>query len=166
MRKVVSNQRTVFANALYGKMVKNKDVFLLVGDLGFGVFDQVLKDFPDRAFNVGASEQAMLDIAVGLAYQGRIPFCYSIATFLLYRAFETLRTYINHEKLPVKLVASGRGKDYLHDGISHWSEDAKYFLDGLPNIKQIWPEYTYPDIPDDLDWMIKDPNPNFISLRR
>ena len=146
-------------------MKVNKNIWLLVGDLGYGLWDDVRKDYPDRSLNVGASEQAMMDIACGLAIEGKIPFVYSITTFLLYRPFETLRTYTNHEKLNVKLVASGRNKDYVHDGISHWSEDAKEVLNTLPNIHQYWPNEGT-DLERLVKIMINCKNPDFVSLRR
>src|SRR3990167_6033213 len=134
--------RKVFANALYKQMVKNKNIFFITGDLGYGIFDNIMKDFPDRAYNTGAAEQAAVDICIGLALEGKIPIWYSITTFALYRPFESLRTYINKEKIKVLLVGSGRDYDYKHDGWSHDASDAKYFLDGLPNIHQHWPDFN------------------------
>src|SRR3990167_6992230 len=134
------NMRKLFAQELVKKAKRSKKIWLLVGDLGYGGWDEFFKEFPDRAINCGASEQAMLDIGVGLALEGKIPFVYSIPTFLIYRPFETLRTYINHENIPVQLVGSGRDKDYEKDGWSHDASDIKGFLDLLPNIQQYYPE--------------------------
>lgn len=163
--KLHPSMRGQFGFELYKAMAKNKDIYLLCGDLGFGVFDNHKEDFPERCFSVGASEQSMADIAVGLAYSGKIPFVYSITTFLLYRPYETLKTYINHEKLNVKLIGSGRDKDYEHDGISHDASDAKQVLDTLPNIKQLWPE-TKEEIADMVKLMVESEKPMFISLKR
>src|SRR3990167_6133602 len=157
--------RKEFAKELHKQMEQNNRIFFLTGDLGYGIFDDIMKDFPNRAYNCGASEKAMSDIAVGLALENKIPFVYSITTFLLYRGFETIRTYINHEKLNVKLVASGRDKDYAHDGISHWSEDAKDILNTLPNIHQYWPNEET-NLERLVKIMIKCKSPDFVSLRR
>lgn len=157
--------RRTFADLLYNRMKGNPKIYLLVGDLGYKVWDQHFADFPDRCINCGASEQAMLGIAVGLAQEGKIPFVYSITNFLLYRPFETLRNYLNWEKAGVILVASGRDRDYEHDGISHWSEDAKQVLDCLPNVTQYWPE-TKEEIPEIVSQAIINQAPAFISLKR
>ena len=164
------SMRGWFAYDLYLHMLTNKDIFLVVGDLGYKVFDQHFKDFPERCINTGAAEVAMMDIAVGLALSGKIPFVYSITPFLLYRPFETLRTYINHEKIPVKLVGSGRDKDYMHDGISHWAEDVADLFDKehgslLPNIKALWP-LTKEEMPELVNYMIETSSPCFLSLKR
>ena len=163
--------RKEFASKLYEQMKNNKDIWLVVGDLGYGIWDKVREDFPDRFLNTGAAEQSAVDICIGLALEGKIPIWYSIATFLLYRPFESLRIYINHESIPVKLVASGRGKEYSHDGISHWSEDAKYFLDGLPNIHQHWPDFNeWSENGESVEGLfphiITSGKPEFISLHR
>lgn len=157
--------RGFFAYELYRQMTIDKDIVLLMGDLGYAMFDFLRETYPERCFNVGASEQAMMDIAIGMTLSGKKVFVYSITTFLLYRPFETLRTYINHEKIPIRLIASGRDKDYAHDGISHWSEDAKTILDTLPNIKQYWPN-TKEEIPLIVEKMVGEDKPAFISLKR
>ena len=156
--------RKTFQETLLKEMQENKDIFLLVGDLGYKMFDSHFAAFPDRVINTGAAEQAMLDIAVGLAHDGKIPFTYTITPFY-YRAFETIRTYINHEKVPVKLLASGRDKDYAHDGWSHDASDIKPFLDQFKNIEQYWPIYKT-NVPKMVKDMIKNKKPSFISLAR
>ena len=157
--------RRTFQETLLLEMKNDDKIFLLIGDLGYKMWDNHFKEFPDRTINCGASEQAMLDIAVGLAYDGKIPVCYSITPFLIYRPFETLRTYIDYEKLPVKLVGSGRNKDYSHDGVSHWADDIGLYLGQLNNIKQFWPK-TKKDVEKMTHDFIYGRSPAFISLAR
>lgn len=157
--------RRTFAAEMHKQMTLNTDIVLLTGDLGFKMWDQIRIDYPNRFVNCGASEQAMLDMAVGLALSGKIPFVYSITPFLLYRAFETLRTYIDHERINVKLVGSGRDKNYEHDGVSHWAHDVKPILNCLPNIVQMWPE-SKDQIPMMINEMIANDSPTFVSLTR
>lgn len=159
------SMRAHFAYAVYRKMMKNKKIWVLVNDLGYKMWDKVRSDFPDRFINVGAAEQSMIGIAVGLALSGKIPIVYSITTFLLFRPFETIRNYINHEKIPVKLIGGGRDKDYLHDGFSHWAEEDKEILSILKNIKAVWPG-SNEIIPQVVDEMIKQNRPWYINLKR
>src|SRR5690242_17443014 len=104
---------------LYELMKQNPKIWAITGDLGYIGFDKIRDEFPDRFINTGAAEVAMMDIAIGLALGGVVPVVYSITPFLLYRPFESLRTYINHEKIPVVMIGSGRDSDYEHDGFSH-----------------------------------------------
>ena len=121
-------------------MISNQDIWVLTADLGYKLLDRIRDDFPERFVNCGASEQAMLDIACGLAMSGKIPFVYTITPFLLYRPFETLRTYIDHEKLNVKLIGAGRDKEYGADGFTHWAEEDWKVMEALPNIRCYWPD--------------------------
>ena len=157
--------RRTFQETLLKEMLDNDSIFLLVGDLGYKMFDSHFTAFPDRVINIGAAEQAMLDIAVGLAHDGKIPFCYSITPFLIFRPFETIRTYIDHEKINVKLVGSGRDQDYSHDGISHWANDVGPYLGKCKNIMQYWP-HTKSSVPGMVRKMVANDGPEFISLKR
>jgi len=157
--------RRLFADELKKQMVYDADIIVITFDLGYKLWDQIRDEYPTRFYNVGAAESAGMDIAMGLALSGKKPFVYSITNFLLYRPFETLRTYINYEKIPVRLVASGRDEDYEIDGISHHSKDAKQILDCLPNIIQYWPDGKK-GIPNLVKKMVEINSPQFISLRK
>lgn len=157
--------RREFFKYLYELMKKNKDIFALTGDLGYIGFDKIRDEFPDRFINCGAAEQAMMDIAVGLALNGKIPVVYSITPFLLYRPFETIRTYINHEKIPVIMIGSGRDDDYKHDGFSHFAGDDKEFMQHFNNIVSLWPLHTE-TMRESLYGAIKTRKPVYINLVR
>lgn len=159
------SQRGYFAFELYEQMKENPKLVVITGDLGYGMLNAIRDEFPDRFFNVGAAEQAMIGVAVGMAYAGKIPIVYSITNFLLFRPFEWLRNYVDKEKLHIILAGGGRDKDYLHDGFTHWSPDAKKVLECLPNIKQLWPE-TLEEAAIALDQGIEEDGPLFISLTR
>ena len=120
---------------LLEQMSNRPDIIVLTADLGFGILDTIKDTFPTRFYNVGAAEQLLIGAAVGLAENKFIPVCYSMSSFILYRPFEFLRNYVNAENIPVKLIGSGRDKDYIHDGLSHWAEDDELVLRSLPNIK-------------------------------
>lgn len=160
-----NNMRAFFAQLVYGEMKKNDKIWVVVNDLGYKMWDKVRKDFPKRFINVGAAEQTQIGVGVGLAIEGKIPVVYSITTFLLYRPFETIRNYIQYEKIPVKLIGAGRDKDYSHDGISHWALEDKEVMKVFSNIYSVWPE-TIKEMPMLVKKMLKDKNPWYINLRR
>ena len=146
-------------------MSKSKDLVLITGDLGYNVFDTIRRDFPDRFFNPGAAEMLMVGMGIGMAMEGKIPICYSMTPFVLYRPFELIRTYIDHENIPVKLIGAGRDKDYDWLGFSHWAIDDKAHMSGFKNIIQLWPKDTeemiklFPSV-------IYDRNPYYVNLSR
>lgn len=159
------SQRGYFAFSLFEEMKKNKNIFLICADLGYKVFDAHFERFPSRCINTGAAEVCAIDISIGLALSGKIPFVYSITPFLLYRPFESLRTYINYENISVKLIASGRENDYEHDGFSHYAGDDKDFLTPLTRIKTFWPDKKE-DIPSLVKQSLQDASPYYINLTR
>lgn len=134
--------RKTFVKLLHEEMKKNDKVVLLLGDLGYGHFDKIREEFPDRVFNPGAAEQLLLGMACGMSMEGKIPVCYSMTPFLLYRPFEVIRTFIDYEKIPVILAAAGRDKDYAAAGWSHWATDDKEHLSGFKNMIKFWPDET------------------------
>ena len=156
--------RRLFASELLKYAKEDKNIIVISFDLGYKMWDEFIK-LSGQFYNVGASEQAVRGIAVGLALSGKKVFCYSITNFLIYRPFEFIRNYINEENVPVRLVASGRDKDYLEDGITHHSEDAKIIISCFKNINKYWPEEKE-EIPDMIKDMINNNKPSFISLRR
>ena len=134
--------RKEFAKILHQEMSVNEDIVVLTGDLGYGLWDKIKIDYPDRFWNVGSSEQLMMGMASGMAMDGKIPFIYSITPFLLYRPFEFIRNYVDHEKLPVKLIGGGRDRDYGYLGFSHWAEEDEKVMSTFSNIKLVRPTST------------------------
>ena len=132
--------RKQFIESLHNQMAMDEKIVLILGDLGYGHFDKIRIDFPDRVYNSGAAELLMVGMAVGMALQGKIPICYSITPFVIFRPFEILRNYLDHEKIPVKLVGAGRDKDYGALGFSHWGVDDKTLMNSFKNIIKSWPK--------------------------
>ena len=132
--------RKQFSELLHEIMSEGERIVLLTGDLGYGLWDKIKIDYPSRFYNMGSSEQLMLGAAVGMAMENKIPVVYSITSFLLYRPFEYIRNYLDHEGWPVKLIGGGRDKDYGYLGFSHWAEEDKQVMSCLPNIDCYWPD--------------------------
>lgn len=157
-----------FAAELHDQMSKDDRIWCLTGDLGYAMLDKIRDDFSDRFINVGASEQLMIGAAVGLALSGKIPFVYSITTFLIYRPFEWIRNYIEHEGIPVRLVGSGCDDDYKHDGITHQPWGIHGLIEEAFPALSVYSNYpkTKEEIPDIVERMIAENHPSFICLRR
>ena len=155
--------RKEFASFLHGEMSYNERIVLLTGDLGYGLWDQIKIDYPDRFYNVMSSEQLMIGSAVGLAIEGFIPIVYSITPFVIYRPFELLRNYLDHENIPVKLVGGGRNKDYGYLGFSHWAEEDIKVLSTLKNIKLFKPKKLKNKMCKDFLYNYK---PSYLNLSR
>ncbi len=157
--------RRDFAERLHIEMGQNKNIVLLTGDLGYGLWDRIRIDYSDRFYNVGSSEQLMLGAASGFAMEGKIPVVYSITPFLLYRPFEFIRNYVDHEQLPVKLIGGGRDRDYGYLGFSHWAEEDKQIMKCFKNIATFHPA-TVDDMQTSFQYILNPDLPVYMNLKR
>jgi transketolase len=107
----------------------------------------------------------MIGAAAGMAMSGKIPICYSITPFLLYRPFEFIRNYLQEEGLVVKLVGSGRDKDYKDAGYTHHSVEAESILNQLPRIEKFFPQDEL-QLTQQMNSFVYSKNPAFMSLRK
>lgn len=155
--------RHQFVHYLIDEMRANDKIVMLTGDLGYGLFDTLKEEFPERFFNVGSCEQLMIGMAVGLSYEGWIPLCYSITPFLLYRPFEFIRNYLNHEGANVKLIGGGRDKDYHNLGFSHHACDDVRVMETLENVRLYKPETL---TQDDVREFLYNNAPSYMNLVR
>ena len=111
--------RKQFVATLTELAVTDERVVLLTADLGFMVLEPFAQRHPDRFFNVGVAEANMISLAAGMATEGYIPFCYSIATFASMRGYEQFRNGAVLHELPVRIVGIGGGFAYGSAGFTH-----------------------------------------------
>jgi len=157
--------RKDLAKLLFNEMKINPDVYLITGDLGYGLWDDIRDTYPDRFYNVGSSEMAMMGMAIGLAMDNKIPFVYSITPFAIYRPFEMIRNYINHENIPVKILGGGRNEDYGYLGFSHWANEDISVMNIFSNIISFKP-HTIEDLTKAFNFSINNSFPIYINLKK
>ncbi|MCL5438466.1 MAG: transketolase, partial [Patescibacteria group bacterium] len=66
-KQQITKMRACFADCVYKRMEKNKNIYVVVNDLGYKMWDKIREDFPDRFINVGAAEQTLIGVGIGLA---------------------------------------------------------------------------------------------------
>ncbi len=132
MRNTVINTITAYAQ-------KNKSIFIVTGDAGFGVLDEYKRRFPDRFLNLGVAEQNTISFSAGLAMAGYKVFIYNIVPFIMYRCYEQVRNDICYQKLPVTLIGIGSGVTYAPQGMTHYSVEDVLIARTLPNLKILSP---------------------------
>ena len=112
----------------------NSKIMLITGDLGFGVFDDYARKFPNNFLNVGVAEQNMTGIATGIALEGRVVFTYSIANFPILRCLEQIRNGPCYHQANVNIVSIGGGFSYGPLGFSHHATEDLSIMRSLPDI--------------------------------
>ena len=135
--------RDKFIQKLTDLATQDDKIFLIVGDLGFGVVEDFAKQFPGRFLNAGISEQNMMGVAAGLAKSGLKVYVYSIANFPTMRCLEQIRNDVAFHDLDVTVVAIGAGFGYGTLGYSHFAVEDLAVLRALPNMKIFSPSDTY-----------------------
>jgi transketolase len=126
----------------FGKIIselakKDDKIVLIVGDIGYGVFDKFRQQHPKKFFNLGICEQSIIGFASGLALEGLKPWVYTITPFLIERPFEQIKLDIDQQKVNVKLIGFA---DYPSLGPSHAELDAKKTMKLFKNIKSYFPK--------------------------
>jgi len=131
--------RDTFIKALDELAARDPRVFLITGDLGFGVLDQFAARHPHQFLNAGVAEQNMTGVATGLALEGRIVFTYSIANFPTLRSLEQIRNDAAYHDANVNVVAIGGGFSYGALGVSHHATEDLAILRALPGVTVLSP---------------------------
>lgn len=131
--------RLSFVEELTAAATKDKDIYLLTGDLGYSVFEPFIEKFPLQYINAGIAEQNMTGVAAGLALSGKTVFIYSIANFPTLRCLEQIRNDICYHNANVKIVSVGCGYSYGLHGYTHFGIEDISILRTLPNMHVISP---------------------------
>ena len=141
---------------------KDDKVFLIIGDIGFGIFDEYRKRFPNRFINIGICEQSMIGIAAGMALQGLKPYVYTITPFLIERPFEQIKIDIDINNVNVKLIGYD---DYPTQGPTHDINNIETLMKHFKNIKSFFPS-NQKETREMLTKMYNTISPCFIRLKR
>lgn len=154
--------RREFGKTLVELAEKDPRIVLIIGDFGYGIIDGFKAKFPDRFFNFGICEQAMISIAAGMALEGLKPYVYTITPFLIERPFEQVKLDIDQQRANVVLVGYA---DYPDQGPTHAEIDARYLMGIFKNIDSYFPT----DAGETREALIKSyeaNRPAFISLKK
>ena len=104
--------RDILFSEIYSLAAKDKRVMVLPAEMGAVELDRFKADFKEQFVNVGIAEQSGIDIAAGLALEGKIVFFYGIIPFVTLRCFEQIKVDLCTMKLPVTIVGIGAGFAY------------------------------------------------------
>ena len=132
--------RDGFGKAMMTLGEKNKDIVCLTADLKDSTrLTEFSEKFPERFFDTGVAEQALVTIASGMANYGKIPFVTSFAVFSPGRNWEQIRTTICLNDVPVKIVGTHAGLNVGADGATHQALEDIALMRVLPNMTVLSP---------------------------
>lgn len=131
--------RDTFVRTLLDIAKKDKNVYIITGDLGFGVLKPFWTELPNQIINAGIAEQNMTSIAAGLAMQGKTVYTYSIGNFPTLRCIEQIRNDCAYHNANVKVVCVGGGFVYGSLGMSHHATEDIAMMRALPDVTVLAP---------------------------
>ena len=126
----------------FGKIIteladRDEKIYVIVGDIGYRVFDEFRQKHPDRFINIGICEQSMIGVSAGMALEGLNPWVYTITPFLIERPFEQIKLDIDQQNVNVKLVGYS---DYPTLGPTHTELNGKKLMQVFKNITSYFPK--------------------------
>jgi 1-deoxy-D-xylulose-5-phosphate synthase len=123
----------VFGHTLVELARKNEKIIGVTPAMPSGSsMNIMMKEMPDRAFDVGIAEQHAVTFSAGLATQGLIPFCNIYSSFMQ-RAYDQVIHDVCIQNLPVNFCLDRAGFAGADGPTHHGAYDMAFFR-CLPNI--------------------------------
>ncbi|MCH8904236.1 MAG: 1-deoxy-D-xylulose-5-phosphate synthase [Bacteroidetes bacterium] len=123
----------VFGNTIVELAKKNKKIVGITPAMPSGSsLNIMMREMPDRAFDVGIAEQHCVTFSAGLATQGLVPFCNVYSTFLQ-RAYDQIIHDVAIQDLPV-IFCLDRGGLAGADGTTHHGAFDFAYMRCIPNM--------------------------------
>ena len=155
--------KKIFIEQLLAATKSNKNILLVVNDLGYGMIEPYVKKFPQNVYNAGVSEQSMMGYAAGLASTGKQVFVYSIGNFNTFRCAEQIRNDVDYHKLPVTIVSAGAGVGYGSLGYTHHAIQDYSLMRSFPNMLIAAPGDQM-ELKSCMDYLFRNPQPSYLRL--
>lgn len=139
IRKTGSDQpqppkyQDVFGHTIVELAKKNSKIMGITPAMPSGSsLNIMMKEMPDRAFDVGIAEQHAVTFSAGLATQGMVPFCNIYSSFMQ-RAFDQVIHDVAIQNLPVVFCLDRAGIAGADGATHHGAYDIAY-MRSIPNM--------------------------------
>ena len=126
--------RTLLSKMISESAKNDPNLYVLSGDHGYALFDEVRKSSPTQFINAGVSEQAMIGYASGMSKVGLKTILYGLSAFIPVRVLEQIKIDLCLSKRPAIILGDGAGVVYTTLGSSHQCAEDIACLRPLPNL--------------------------------
>ena len=120
---------------------------------------------PDRFLMAGIAEQNMVSVAAGMAEAGLLPWVFSFAAFLCYRAYDQIRVGLSQARQPVTLIGSHAGGLSGRNGKSHAAPNDLAVMLSLPHL-EVWSPADRGDVELAVSTILAAPAPSYLRFPR
>lgn len=115
--------RDAFIDTIFEEALKNRNIIFISADLGAKALDRFRAEIPDQFIHAGICEQNMMDVAAGLAQNGKIVFVYAMGPFVTVRCLEQIKVALASMHLPCCIIGNGVGYSYDDAGPTHYATE-------------------------------------------
>lgn len=145
---------------------EDENVVVFDADLAAATYTKLFKkEFPNRHFDMGISEQDMVGTACGMAISGKTVFASTFAMFLAGRAYEQIRNTAAYSHVNINLCATHAGLAVGEDGATHQCIEDIALMNVIPDMKILCPadDISTKKI---LDICLNEKGPKYVRLGR
>lgn len=131
--------RDVFIDCVHQAAKRDKNIYFLSADLGAKALDRFRAEMNGQFIHAGICEQNMIDVAAGLALEGKIVYVYAMAPFVTLRCYEQIKVALASMALPVTIIGVGVGYSYDDAGPTHYATEDLSCMRALGGIEIVTP---------------------------
>lgn len=131
--------RRAFLNRVDRMIREEQDTVYFTVDIGMWAIRDLLKNYPQRAMNVGIYEDGMFGFAAGLAAGGYVPTVFGIQPYLVERTLEQIKMDFAYQGLGINVIGTGAAVDYPKYGYSHYCAEDAGVLKMIPGVEVVTP---------------------------
>lgn len=131
--------RRQFKDTVTSIAERDPRALVVLGDVSVYMFKDFQDRWPDRFYNMGICENALISVSAGLASQGFFPFVHTIAPFLTERSLEQIKLDMCYNRFGGNIVTCGASFDYAWDGSTHHSYTELAALRMIPHMDVLQP---------------------------
>lgn len=162
----MKSTRKAYGEFLVEKGKEDPQIMVFDADLAAATCTNMFKkEFPDRHFDIGISEQDMIGTACGMALTGKKVFASTFAMFLAGRAYEQVRNTAAYSHVNINLCATHAGLAVGEDGPTHQCIEDIALMNVIPTMKIFSPadEISTKKI---LEMCLNEEGPKYVRLTR
>lgn len=115
--------RDTFIDEVFARAKTDRNIVFISADLGAKALDRFRAELPGQFFHAGICEQNMIDVAAGLAQNGKIVFVYAMGPFVTLRCLEQIKVSLASMHLPCCIIGNGAGYSYDDAGPTHYATE-------------------------------------------
>lgn len=103
-------------------IVKDERVMLIFAAAGVATPKTMMETmdyYPNRVFDAGIMEQAVISMAAGISIAGMIPIVYAQSPFIVERTYEQLKVDFGYQQVGGNFVGLGASSELANFGVTH-----------------------------------------------